>query len=72
MAVTGVAKLRAGWLAEVVTDAGAFLLASGQPVPGTAWHVEAVDSGRVTLARPAERSSAAPITRSYAFTGVVR
>jgi hypothetical protein len=55
LSVTGQAKLGGTWRAEVVTDAGVYLLASGQAVPGTGWHVAAVEPGRVTLSDAAAR-----------------
>lgn len=53
LSVTGQARLGGTWRAEVVTDTGVYLLASGQAVPGTRWHVAAVESGRVTLSEAA-------------------
>jgi hypothetical protein len=67
VAVTGVAKLRGDWLAEVVTDSGAYLLKSGQAVPQTAWRVNSVDGRQVTLVRDGERKGAKTL-RSFAFT----
>lgn len=66
MAVTGVAKLRGGWVVEVVTDSGAYLLGAGQAVPQTAWLVDVVDEQQVVLSRPGERKGSA-INRRFTF-----
>ncbi len=49
--VSGVFASRGGAVAEVVVNATAYLLAAGQGVPGTAWHVETVAIDRVVLGR---------------------
>lgn len=49
LSVTGQARLHGSWRAEVVTDTGVYLLATGQAVPGTGWRVASVEPGRVTL-----------------------
>ena len=49
--VSGVFATSAGSLAEVVVDATAYLLRSGEGVPGTAWRVETIAIDRVVLSR---------------------
>lgn len=49
--VSGVFKSGTGTVAEVVVNATAYLLESGQAVPGTTWRVEAVAIDRVVLGR---------------------
>ena len=49
--VSGVFSSRDGAVAEVVVNATAYLLATGQGVPGTPWHVEAIAVDRVVLGR---------------------
>jgi type IV pilus biogenesis protein PilP len=49
--VSGVFAARDGAIAEVVVNATPYLLAAGQGVPGTTWHVEAIDIDRVVLSR---------------------
>lgn len=55
LAITGQALLKGLWRVEVLTDAGVFLLGTGQAVPGTAWRVGLIEPGRVTLLRPGPR-----------------
>ena len=49
--VSGVFASRGGAVAEVMVNATAYLLAAGQGVPGTAWHVETIAIDRVVLGR---------------------
>ena len=49
--VSGVFKSGTSTVAEVVVNATAYLLESGQAVPGTPWRVEAVAIDRVILGR---------------------
>ena len=49
--VSGVFAARGSAVAEVVVNATAYLLGSGQGVPGTPWHVESIAIDRVVLAR---------------------
>ena len=49
--VNGVFASRGSVVAEVVVNATSYLLGTGQSVPGTAWHVEAVAIDRVVLGR---------------------
>jgi type IV pilus biogenesis protein PilP len=55
-------------VAEVVVDGAVFLLAAGQAVPGTGWHVASITPERVTLARPTEpRESGHPVPAQRTF-----
>ena len=56
--VSGVFASRDGAVAEVVVNATAYLLAVGQGVPGTPWHVEAIAVDRVVLGRPGNAGGA--------------
>jgi len=56
--VSGVFASRDGAVAEVLVNATAYLLGTGQSVPGTNWHVEAIAVDRVVLAR----EGVAPVT----------
>ncbi len=49
--VSGVFAARDGVIAEVVVNATAYLLETGQGVPGTVWHVESIAPERVVLVR---------------------
>jgi type IV pilus biogenesis protein PilP len=49
--VSGVFASRDGAIAEVVVNTTPYLLGAGQGVPGTGWHVEAIDIDRVVLSR---------------------
>ena len=49
--VNGVFTRNGGAVAEVAVNAGAYLLAVGQAVPGTTWRVEEIAVDRVVLAR---------------------
>jgi hypothetical protein len=51
--VSGVFAASSGSVAEVVVNATAYLLGTGQGVPGTAWRVESIAIDRVVLARHA-------------------
>jgi len=51
--VSGVFASSSGSVAEVVVNATAYLLGTGQGVPGTAWRVESIAIDRVVLARSA-------------------
>ena len=57
--VSGVFASREGAIAEVVVDATPYLLGAGQGVPGTGWHVEAIDVDRVVLSRHGATGAAA-------------
>jgi type IV pilus biogenesis protein PilP len=50
--VRGVFESRMRTFAEVSVGGTAYLLSSGQPVPGTGWFVKAVSADRVVLSRP--------------------
>lgn len=54
--VTGQARVRGTWRAEVLTDGGVFFLMTGDAVPGTQWRVADMQSGIVTLSKPREAS----------------
>ena len=56
--VSGVFAASSGSVAEVVVNATAYLLGTGQGVPGTAWRVESIAIDRVVLARHAADGSA--------------
>jgi hypothetical protein len=49
--VSGVFASSAGSFAEVIVNATAYLLGTGQGVPGTSWHVESIAIDRVVLSR---------------------
>jgi type IV pilus biogenesis protein PilP len=49
--ISGVFAASNGSVAEVVVNATAYLLGTGQGVPGTAWRVESIAIDRVVLAR---------------------
>ena len=51
LGVSGVFASASRVVAEVVVDGSAYLLSSGQRVPGTSWRVEAVSAGQVVLGR---------------------
>jgi hypothetical protein len=66
--VTGTFASASRTVAEVAVDDRVYLLASGQPVPGTAWHVASIAPERVVLARAAERredGAALPGSRTF-------
>ena len=67
--VSGVFASAGRSLAEVGVDGASWLLAAGQPVPGTPWHVASITPDRVVLARatPAEEGAARPATTSRTF-----
>jgi type IV pilus biogenesis protein PilP len=46
-------------LAEISVDGHPYLLSTGQTVPGTAWHVEAIEIDRVVLTRTARERAPA-------------
>jgi type IV pilus biogenesis protein PilP len=52
VSVGGVFESPARILAEVSVNGAAYLLAAGQPVPGTAWRVDDIAVDRVVLSRP--------------------
>ena len=49
--VSGVFASRGSAVAEIVVNATAYLLGTGQGVPGTSWHVESIAIDRVVLVR---------------------
>ena len=49
--VSGVFASQGGAVAEVVVNATAYLLGSGQSVPGTGWRIESIAVDRVVLSR---------------------
>jgi type IV pilus biogenesis protein PilP len=69
--VDGVFDAGARRLAEVSVGGCTFLLAAGQDVPGTAWHVEDITIDRVVLARQVtiagEKHPSRITTRSFAL-----
>lgn len=56
--VSGMFASREGVVAEVVVNATAYLLATGQGIPGTTWHVEAIAVDRVVLGRQGATATA--------------
>jgi type IV pilus biogenesis protein PilP len=68
LAVDGVFTGGARALAEVVVDGHAYLLAPGQAVPGTAWHVAEITVDRVVLSHPAATGAAAHAPRQATKT----
>jgi len=56
--VSGVFASRDGAVAEVIVNATAYLLGTGQGVPGTAWHVETIAIDRVVLGREVAAAAA--------------
>ena len=67
--VSGVFSSAGRTLAEVGVDGAAYLLAAGQPVPGTPWRVASISPDRVVLARaaPADEGGAKTATTSRTF-----
>jgi type IV pilus biogenesis protein PilP len=49
--VSGVFAFRGSAVAEILVNATAYLLGTGQGVPGTSWHVESIEVDRVVLVR---------------------
>ncbi|MCK9686982.1 hypothetical protein [Scleromatobacter humisilvae] len=66
--VSGVFASRDGAVAEVVVNATAYLLAVGQGVPGTPWHVEAIAVDRVVLGRQGNAGGTAADGARRAFS----
>jgi hypothetical protein len=56
--VSGMFAARGSAVAEILVNATAYLLGTGQGVPGTSWQVESIAVDRVVLAR--ERSTSTP------------
>jgi type IV pilus biogenesis protein PilP len=52
VSVGGVFESPARVLAEIVVNGTPYLLAPGQPVPGTPWRIAAIDVEHVVLTRP--------------------
>jgi len=68
--VDGVFDVGERRLAEVTVDGHPYLLAPGQAVPGTGWHVAEIAVDRVTLARaaaPGAATRAHPTTKTFAL-----
>lgn len=68
LAVSGVALVRGGWVAEVATDDGSTLLRAGEVVPGTPWRVTSVAPHQVVLARAADKAKT--VTKTFTLTEV--
>jgi type IV pilus biogenesis protein PilP len=66
VSVGGVFETPARTVAEIAVNGAVYLLAPGQPVPGTSWRVEAVEVDRVVIARPGTRhGESTRVVRSF-------